>query len=62
MTSDPFMRERRNRARLALRASAARRVELLALREKNIHAVDYHALNDISLNDTANGLVAAHAL
>jgi hypothetical protein len=50
--NDPHMRTRRNAARLALKHNAIRRAEVMALRERNIHAVDTHMLRDISRNDT----------
>jgi hypothetical protein len=54
VTSDINTRARRNAARLALRHNAARRAELLALRERNVHAVDHHALSDLSRNDVVH--------
>lgn len=51
--SNEDRRKRRNELRAALRASAARRAELVAAREANVHAVDIRSIWEATAGDYA---------
>jgi hypothetical protein len=51
--SNEDRRIRRNELRAALRASAALRAELVELRERNVHAVDWRAIQEATAGDYA---------